>query len=137
MSDPYGVDLKLRFDREGADLALSGSGDVETISGVENLAQAIVCRIKTVLGELAELGHPDYGSRIYEFMGMPNNERTRRLIRGAVLECLGGEDRVSEVIEIRVVPHRLESEAVVVEVSVLTVGGEVLGVSLPISLEVY
>src|SRR5690606_10108778 len=37
--------------------------DLARASGLDNLTQAIANRLKTRRGELAELGHPSYGSR--------------------------------------------------------------------------
>ncbi|MGV2388060.1 MAG UNVERIFIED_CONTAM: hypothetical protein LVR29_06225 [Microcystis novacekii LVE1205-3] len=38
-------------------------GDLGAIEGQTNLRQAILNRLLTRKGELAKLGHPDYGSR--------------------------------------------------------------------------
>ena len=48
--------------------------DYSTLDGRDNLAQAIVMRLLTPRGELAELGHPEYGSRLNELLGAPNTE---------------------------------------------------------------
>ncbi len=40
------------------------------------------------------LGHPDYGSRLHELIGEPNNERTRELVRLYAKECISQEPRV-------------------------------------------
>ena len=52
-------------------------------------------------GELAALGHPDYGSRHHELIGEPNVERTRNLIKLYVLQALRREPRIEKVLALR------------------------------------
>lgn len=61
----FGIDEEL--DKDG-NMMLSGS-DIACISGMENLAMQLQHRIMTVKGELAELGHPEYGSMVPTFIG--------------------------------------------------------------------
>jgi phage baseplate assembly protein W len=70
------------------------------VSATDNVAQAIVNRLSTRRGEMAELGHSDYGSRIHELIGEPNNNRTRALVELYIRECLDREPRVQGVIEL-------------------------------------
>jgi phage baseplate assembly protein W len=103
MANPVlGRDLALDFMlgafREDADLRVVRSTglvrtDLELVEDVANLEQAVANRLKTRKGELAGLGHPDYGSRHHELMGEPNVERTRNLIKFFVLQALGREPR--------------------------------------------
>jgi phage baseplate assembly protein W len=79
--------------------------DLETVDGRDNLAQAIVMRLLTPRGELAELGHPEYGSRLHELLGTPNSETRRGLAKLFVLEALAQEPRIAKVVEVTVVPH--------------------------------
>lgn len=44
-------------------------GDVRTVSGIDNLAQALQHRLRTTRGELASLGHPTYGSYLPMIIG--------------------------------------------------------------------
>lgn len=73
--------------------------DLRVAKGVDTLRQAIVNRIKTHKGELAALGHPDYGSRHHELMGEPNVERTRNLIKLYILQALKREARIEKVLK--------------------------------------
>ena len=66
------------------------------------LEQALVNRLKTRKGELAPLGHPDYGSRHHELIGEPNVERTRNLIKLYVLQALRDEPRIEQVLKVDV-----------------------------------
>ena len=72
--------------------------------GVDNAVQAVIHRIKTVQGELADLGHPDYGSRHHELIGHPNTVRNRNLVKLYVLQALTLEPRVERVLDAKVVP---------------------------------
>jgi phage baseplate assembly protein W len=92
-------DLKTRTRREsgGADLV-----DLRPVSGSANLSQALLLRLITAQGELAELGHPDYGSRLPSLIGEPNVERTRALARLYVLQALTAEPRVRQVLALTV-----------------------------------
>jgi phage baseplate assembly protein W len=89
---------------EDADLATTipsraGQGvDVDVVSGVRAADQLFVNRLKAHKGELAPLGHPEYGSRHHELIGQPNVERTRALIKLHVLECLSHEPRIERIV---------------------------------------
>ena len=52
--------------------------DLQLATGVDNITQAIIHRLKTCYGEMASLGHPDYGSRHNELIGEPNTEFKKR-----------------------------------------------------------
>src|SRR5262249_26281739 len=58
-------------------------------------------------GELAALGHPDYGSRHHELMGEPNIQRTRDLIKLYVLQALAAEPRIEKVLSATVVSEQI------------------------------
>jgi phage baseplate assembly protein W len=112
--EQFGVDLRLlrnlehQFDRNrGSDLAVkprpgSSAKDLETLAEVENLQQALLLRFLTQMGELTDLGHPDYGSRLYQLIGELNNEANRNRAKLYVLESLTAEPRVQEVISVNV-----------------------------------
>jgi phage baseplate assembly protein W len=76
--------------------------DLALVEGVPAAVQLLVNRLQTQLGELAPLGHPDYGSRHHELIGEPNVARTRNLIKLYVLEALRREPRVQKVLSLRV-----------------------------------
>lgn len=116
--DFLGTDLRLDYALGGgffedADLASTldaggprGPGDLQTIIGLETVRQAIVNRLKTRRGELAALGHPDYGSRHHELVGEPNTESNRNLIKFHVLAALRQEPRIQRVVSLKVRPDR-------------------------------
>jgi len=132
-----GKDLKLVEVELGSDLALSFSGDLETISGEYNLGQAIVNRLRTRQGELTDLGHPSYGSRLYELVGEPNNEKTRELARIYTGECVAQDPRVKEVVNVSVESPSDEPRRIDIEISVLPIASStVLNIVFPFYLEV-
>ena len=113
-ADPrMGVDLHLLEDlghqaglSRGSDLLTSEDGglgvDLATLEGTDNLRQALLLRFLTPLGELKELGHPDYGSRLYELIGELNSQTNRNKAKMFVLQSLAGEPRIREVEDLQV-----------------------------------
>ena len=71
--------------------------DLDSITGVDNAVQGIIHRIKTRTGELADLGHPEYGSRHHELIGQPNTAHNRNLVKLYILQALAREPRIEEV----------------------------------------
>ncbi|SEE84997.1 Phage baseplate assembly protein W [Rhizobiales bacterium GAS191] len=117
MTDPqarYGIDLRLLGDLErqndrngGSDLfsytrPQTGLVDLQTLQDVQNLQQALLLRFLTRQGDLAQLGHPDYGSRLYTLIGELNNATNRNRAKLFVLEALAAEPRVQRVISVDV-----------------------------------
>ena len=125
-SDRWGVDLQ----PERGDLAL--------VAGRANLAQALLNRLFTRVGELSDLGHPDYGSRLYQLVGEINNARTRALAELYIRESLAYEERVKEVALITFAPpSRRADKRESLEISIvarLIDDGEPLTVSISMNL---
>lgn len=96
---------RLTSDREVVDLRVI-LGDLATTQGQANLAQAIVNRLLTRKGELAKLGHPDYGSRLHTLIGELNNTRTCSLADLYIRECLKQEPRIQEITQLTFLPCR-------------------------------
>jgi hypothetical protein len=106
-----GTDLALAFPGpaggwEDADLAvrppdgrLPARVDLAVAGRLQAADQLLVNRLKARKGELAPLGHPEYGSRHHELIGEPNVERTRNLVKLHVLEALSHEPRLAEVVD--------------------------------------
>jgi phage baseplate assembly protein W len=76
----------------------------QTVGGIDNAVQSVVHRIKTVAGELADLGHPEYGSRHHELIGRPNTEGNRNLVKLYILQALAREPRIEKVLKADVIP---------------------------------
>ena len=94
------VDLEARLRTDVAPRAR----DIGLVSGLANLVQALILRLQTLQGELAPLGHPDYGSRHHELVGEPNTETNRNLVKLHVLACLRQEERLEEIKRVDVRP---------------------------------
>ena len=73
--------------------------DLGRVDGRANLAQALILRLITPKGSLAQLGHPSYGSRLVSLIGELNNETTRNLARLYTLEALADERRVKQPVQ--------------------------------------
>jgi phage baseplate assembly protein W len=120
-NERFGIDIHLlpNIEQEndrfpGSDLFQSGRRlddgsevcDLERIAGRENLQQALLMRFLTPLGALAHLGHPTYGSNLYQMIGELNNETNRNRGKLYILEALAQEPRVTEVISVEIITNR-------------------------------
>jgi phage baseplate assembly protein W len=132
-----GKDIKI-FERDpGYDLGLSPTGDLETIGEEYNLAQAITMRLNTMQGELRDLVHSSYGSRLSELIGEPNNERTRELARIYALESVTRDPRVEEVVGISAEMFKDDPRQINLNISVRAKGlTTILNMVFPFYLEV-
>jgi len=136
-NSPLGSDLKIADEELGSDLTLSPNGDLEIVKEEYNLGQAIINRLRTRLGELADLGHPNYGSRLYELVGEPNNERTRELAKAYIREGIMRDPRVKEIINISVKPNKDDKRRIDMEITLLPIGkSTALNIVFPFYLEV-
>lgn len=115
-------DLTRQDDRHrGSDLhtrRLAGLVDLDIIEGVENLQQALLLRFLTHVGDMAILGHADYGSRLWELIGELNNDTNRGLAKLYTLEALEAEPRVQQVISVDVTQSPFDRARVDIQVSV-------------------
>jgi phage baseplate assembly protein W len=111
----WGADLRLLDDlhqqserTRGDDLTTTrrretGQIDLDTLSTLDNLQQALLLRFMTHQGELTQLGHPSYGSRLHELIGELNTESTRNRAKMYTLIALADEPRVAQVLSVDVV----------------------------------
>ncbi|MBL8485078.1 MAG: DUF2634 domain-containing protein [Rhodocyclaceae bacterium] len=131
-SDPYGTDLRLVFGPgERVDLA-PGSGDLDTVSGLDNLVQALTLCLLVDRGELSGLAHPRYGSRIRDLLGQTLDRANLELLRRYVRQALLQDVRVAEVLQVRVTPRLDAREAVDVAARVRAVAGGELNLQVTI-----
>lgn len=115
MSDVLGTDLRVLLgppgmaahDAAGLDLRLGagvvdrGADGPQLVSDRHNLGQALVLRLLTPRGALADLGHAEYGSRLHELIGERRDEASRARCKAFVLEAVAAEPRVQdEVVEL-------------------------------------
>ena len=122
--------------------------DFAVVDGSQNLVQAIVIRLLTPRGELAPLGHPEYGSRLHELIGRENTETTRNLVKLFILEALQFEPRLQPKTDVTVTPAEVDPPApgkgarnvaqasrVIVQIAVRPVGETETVVIGPFTLE--
>jgi len=93
--DIYGTSLKLNAD---FDYVVDENGGLKTVSGLENLAQALRIALETGRGELAH--HPLYGTHIREYIGGGRTLMTESALAAEVVRAMETEPRVSSVIGI-------------------------------------
>src|SRR5688572_138246 len=100
--------------------------DLDTLSQADNLVQALLLRFLTPVGELAQLGHPNYGSRLFELIGELNSETNRNRAKLFTLQALQAEPRVKEIREVTVIQSRKDPTQVDIKVSLLPVDSDTL-----------
>ena len=131
-----GVDLKLVDTELGADLKVSREGDFETVSAEFNLGQAIVDRLSTRLGELSDIGHSNYGSRLYDLIGEINSDATRERAKLIVRRALENEPRIRKIVNVVVMVDDSDSSVINIDISAIAVGKNVpLNLVFPFHLE--
>lgn len=148
LPERFGSDLRLlgnlerQNDRDrGSDLfttrrAETHRVDFEMLKGVENLQQALLLRFLTPRGELAILGHPDYGSRLFELIGELNNDTNRNRAKLYVLQALEAEPRVKKVLSVSVTQNLADRTRMDIKVSLLPIDSNTpLNLVFPFFLE--
>lgn len=147
--DHWGKDLRLLEHLErrkssrdpGSDLSTvrrpeTGQVDLDVLGGADNLIQALLLRFLTPMGELAALGHPEYGSRLVELIGERNTETNRNRAKLFVLQALAAEPRVRKVLAVKVTQNRAQRDQVDIEVSLLALDSDTpLNLVFPFFLE--
>ncbi len=147
---PLGTDLRLdlidsralsiyRVGQEEKRRVASGRGqrmrDFATLTGRDNLGQALTMRLLTPKGELAPLGHPDYGSRLHEVIGAPNTPSQRNLAKLFVIEALKQERRVEKIVRVEVTPHPVNRFLIMIAIDVKPVAEDTILSIGPLLLE--
>ncbi len=100
--DSYGRDIRIMSEENEngeitTDAVIDGKGDLDTVEDRDLMVQAIRHRLITRQGELAPLGHPNYGSLLEEIIGEPNIPDTHRIIETLVRDCLEKEPRIRNI----------------------------------------
>ncbi len=144
----FGKDLRLlrnlehQHDRErGQDLAVTlksetGQVDLAVLQDMDNLKQALLLRFLTHAGELAQLGHPDYGSRLHELIGELNSVSNRNRAKLFVLQALAAEPRVEEVLSLQVLQNRADRTRIDIDMRLKIIASDTpLNLVFPFFLE--
>ncbi|HMV85944.1 MAG TPA: GPW/gp25 family protein [Blastocatellia bacterium] len=93
----FGTDLQLMEIAAAMDVVADPTGDLALARGNANIVQALTMRLLVRKGELARLGWPNYGSRLHELIGEPNNQRTRTILMAHARAAIEQDPRVEEV----------------------------------------
>lgn len=140
MPENLGSDLRLLRNLEhqvnrdrGRDIStvsLEARGtDLETLSGTQNLQQALLLRFLTHRGEMEVLGHAGYGSRLSELIGELNTETNRNRAKLYVLQALAEEPRVKQILSAQVRQNQADRGRVDIDLSL-----KVIGTDTPLNL---
>ena len=111
----YGTDEYL--DRDGNQNA--SYGDTETVSGLDNLVMQLRHRLMTLPGELAAVGHPEYGSRLPLLIGNATDRLAIERIKLEAKICVLQDPRIESVSRVELVA---ENSAFYVEVTAIPIG---------------
>jgi phage baseplate assembly protein W len=114
-----GTDLGVRGYAAGVDLYREG-GDLARVSGTDRAVQELGLRLRVRRGDLAALGWPEYGSRLHELVGEPDNRRTQARLMAHARAALAGDPLVAEVLEVSA--ETVERGTVRLTLSLLLVG---------------
>jgi phage baseplate assembly protein W len=98
--------------------------DFAVLKGAENLKQALLLRFLTPLGELTTLGHPDYGSRLYELIGELNSEANRSRAKMFVLQALAAEPRVKTIRSVQVTQSQTDRTQINIHISLTAIDSD-------------
>ena len=78
---------------ESGDLSLNPSGDLFTVQGDECLLQDIRHRLESSYGDL--FSHGEFGSLLFQYLGQPDTELNRALIKRSVISAIEQEKRIN------------------------------------------
>ncbi len=147
-NERWGTDLRLLGDldqqndrQRGSDLFTrrvpeTGAVDLETLTELDNLKQALLLRFLTPQGEMEILGHPTYGSRLYELLGELNIERTHNRAKMYTLQALAMEPRVKQVLSVLVTQNRMVREQMDINIHLIPIDSDIpLNLVFPFFLE--
>lgn len=104
----------------------TNQADLDIHSEVDNLVQALLLRFLTPVGEMELLGHPDYGSRLFELIGELNSETNRNRAKLFTLQALQAEPRVKEIRSVDVTQNRADPTRMDIRISLLPVDSDTL-----------
>jgi phage baseplate assembly protein W len=116
----FGDDLKVAERATGFELVSNNRGDLLLATGNDNIVQALTLCLSVRRGELAPLGWPNYGSRLHELIGEPNNQRTWLKLMAFARDAIEQDPRVHEVTGIRADPVERDQVRLTIEVALIT-----------------
>ncbi|GEN10470.1 hypothetical protein SAMN05443572_103360 [Myxococcus fulvus] len=135
MSDALKTDLRLSFKESGGvDLDWSSDNGATTVSGKDNLIQALTMRLLVYRGHLEQLGHQRYGSRVADLIGEPLDRANLDLLRRYVRQALKEDPRVDEVLQLTVSARPDLPGAVDVRARIRAITGDPVELGLSLDL---
>ena len=127
-SQLYGTDLAFTYDGVASDIN-SGTSDIATITGMDNLYQAIQHRLLTPMGSLKL--HPTYGSRLKTLLGKGSNQVVEMLVKMMISESLQYEERIALVQNVSAKFSRT-SQTMYVDVEIISIYSTQINVQLQV-----
>ncbi|MCP3060344.1 GPW/gp25 family protein [Myxococcus sp. K38C18041901] len=135
MADELKTDLRLSFKESGGmDLDWSDDGGATTVSGRDNLVQALTMRLLVYRGHLEQLGHQRYGSRVADLIGEPLDRANLDLLRRYVRQAIKEDPRVDEVLHLTVFARPDLPGAVDVRARIRAITGDPVELGLSLDL---
>jgi len=135
MADELKTDLRLKFSESGGvDLDWSTDTGATTVSGKDNLIQALTMRLIVYRGHLEQLGHQRYGSRVADLIGEPMDRANLDLLRRYVRQAIKEDPRVDEVMQLSVTARPDVPGAVDVRARIKAITGEAVELGLALDL---
>jgi phage baseplate assembly protein W len=129
------TDLRIAFKDTGeVDLDWSTDAGATTVSGKDNLVQALTLRLMIYRGHLEQLGHVRYGSKVAELIGEPMDRQNLELLRRYVRQALKEDPRVEDVTSLTVSARPDLPGAVDVRASILAITGDEVELGLALDL---
>jgi phage baseplate assembly protein W len=114
----FGNDLRLLERNAVVDLMPDALGDLALAEGNDNIVQALTMRLLVRRGELTALGWPNYGSRLHEVIGEPNNRRTHTILMAHARTAIEQDPRVVEITGMRAYVLAGERDVVRLEIEI-------------------
>ena len=108
----YGMDIK-------KDISISGMGDIKTVSGLDNIKQALLNKMECYAGTLLE--NTNYGTILDQVIGSPGIPEKINQINTEINRTLLSDERVDTVDNIKV--EQLEDDSYQVTVDLTLIGG--------------
>lgn len=104
----------------------SDAGDLDQVSGLENLKLALFRRLLTEPGTL--IHRPDYGVGIKRWQNAPATLASKRSLASAITDQFQRDSRVESVVGVRVIDNDREPDkfTIVVRVKVIGYGEQTL-----------
>jgi len=108
----YGVDLRLT----NRDLVVSSSGGFESVSGNNNLLQAISNRLTTEMGSLAY--DNQYGVDLTVLIGEKNTPIKRQLIKSIIIKAIKEEPRINTIDKLDLIQDTSRQDILYIDIEV-------------------